>query len=430
MPNQKSAGKSRTINLDHITKIEGHARLNIKIERNQLKQLRLDVFESARFFESLVLCRKYDELSPLTSRICGTCSPSHAITSLLATENAFKIKVSKQTEVLRNLLLYGTAIQNHAMHLYLLALPDYFGFESVIDMASSHRDKVSQGLTLKKVGNQLVTAIGGRDIHPFTAVVGGFSKIPEKETLDEQLVAFKKSRELAVKTVELFSKLKYPAFERDTQTFGLVNGSHSFYSGKINCVGGICFPESNYENIFTEHLKEGSTAKVVLYNGLPFFNGALARLHVNGNTLSNGAKKYLNLVNFKNPYHNNLAQAIEILHCFDRVIEILSTEKFKPEEPVKFKPKAGRGVAVTEAPRGLVFHDYTFDKNGFCQKANIITPTAQNLKQMETDLKLLVPTLLNGSETALKRNVEMLIRAYDPCFSCSSHFLEWNVKRK
>ena len=183
-------GKTKTIKLDHITKIEGHAKLTIQIVKNKLKKVKLDVYESARFFESLVLCRKYDQLSPLTSRICGTCSPSHAITSLLATENAFKIKVSEQTKTLRDLLMYGTIIQNHAMHLYLLVLPDYFGYDSAIEMASKYKKEVLMGLSLKKLGNELVTVVGGREIHPISAVIGGFSKIPEQDKLKELLVKY------------------------------------------------------------------------------------------------------------------------------------------------------------------------------------------------------------------------------------------------
>lgn len=433
--------KTRTIKLDHITKIEGHAKLTLKIEKNNLKKVKLDVYESARFFESLVLCRRYDQLSPLTSRICGTCSPSHAITSLLATENAYNIKVSEQTKTLRDLLMYGTIIQNHAMHLYLLVLPDYFGYESAIEMASKYKKEVLIGLSIKKLGNELVTVVGGREIHPISAVIGGFSKIPEQDKLKEQLEKFRKMKKYAVATADLFSKLTYPKFSRETQAFGLVNKTHSFYQGKINCVGGICFAEQSYDNIFEEHLKKGSTAKVVLYKNKPFFNGALARLLVNGDSLSKDAKKYLPKIDVKNPFHNNLAQAIELVHSFDRIIEILEKIKVHDEKPVNFDVKAGRrnagtaegiarGIAVTEAPRGLLFHDYTYDENGHCMKANIITPTAQNLKQMEEDLKQMLPSLLSKPESVIKKHVEMLIRAYDPCFSCSSHFLEMKIERK
>lgn len=419
----------RKIKLDHITKIEGHAKLNVKIENRRVKKVKLDVNESARFFESLVLCRRYDETSPLTSRICGVCSPSHSLTSLMATEDAFGVKVSKQTEILRELLLYGTIFQNHAVHLFILALPDYFGYESAVAMASKYKNEVLMGLKIKQLGNELVTVVGGREIHPITAVVGGFSIIPEQKRLDEMLAKFKNMRPMAVKTVEIFSKLKYPKFRRKSQAFAFVNDTHSFYKGHINCAGGTCVPEEHYEDVFEEHIKKGSTAKVVLYKGKPFFNGALARLLVNGNSLAPAAKKYLKKVDFKNPFHNNLAQAIEILHCFDKIIEILDGLKVIPEEPVSFTPKAGRGIAYTEAPRGLLVHDYTYDKHGHVMKSNIITPTAQNLKQMEEDLRKFLPPLLKKSEKEIRQKIEMLIRAYDPCFSCSAHFLELRLER-
>ncbi|MFO8016924.1 MAG: Ni/Fe hydrogenase subunit alpha [Candidatus Woesearchaeota archaeon] len=436
-PSKKAAGKkaaakgggTKNIKVDHITKIEGHAKLNVKIDNGQVKKAKLSVFESARFFESLVLCRRYDEASPLTSRICGICSPSHAITSILATENAFNIKVSEQTHMLRDLLLYGTVFQNHVLHLYILALPDYFGYDSAIAMASKYRDKIQMALRLKQLGNELVTVVGGREIHPITAVVGGFSKIPEQERLDQLLEKFRKLRPYAEKTVDIFSKLKYPKLKRDSQAFAFVNDKHSFYKGKINCVGGECIPKENYDNVFEEHIKKGSTAKVVLYRNKPFFNGALARLMVNGDSLSKDAKKYIDRVDFSNPFHNNLAQAIEVLHSFDRIIEILENLKVKDEKPVDFKVKAGRGIAYTEAPRGLVVHDYTYDKNGHMMKANIITPTTQNLKQMEEDLKTFLPPLLSRPKETIKQQIEMLIRAYDPCFSCSAHFLDLKMER-
>ncbi|PIN86817.1 Ni/Fe hydrogenase subunit alpha [Candidatus Woesearchaeota archaeon CG10_big_fil_rev_8_21_14_0_10_44_13] len=427
---KKISAGTRKIRLDHITKIEGHAKLSVNIEDGKVKKAKLDVYESARFFESLVLCRRYDETSPLTSRICGVCSPSHALTSILATENAFGVKVSRQTEILRELLLYGTIFQNHAVHLFVLALPDYLGYESVIEMASKYKDEVLMGLKIKQLGNELVTVVGGREIHPITAVVGGFSIIPEQRRLDGLLEKFRSMRPYAVKAVELFSKLKYPYFRRKSQAFALVNDTHSFYNGEINCVGGVCIPEEEYQNVFEEHIKKGSSAKVVLYRGKPFFNGALARLLVNPEGLMPEAKKYLKLVDFNNPFHNNLAQAIEILHCFDRIIGILESLRVVHEDPVPFTPKAGRGIAYTEAPRGLLVHDYTYDDRGHVMKSNIITPTAQNLKQMEDDLKKFLPPLLDKPQAFIKLQIEMLIRAYDPCFSCSAHFLELKISKK
>jgi coenzyme F420-reducing hydrogenase alpha subunit len=427
---EKAEKGTRTIRLEHITKIEGHAKLNVLVENNKLAKVDLDVFESARFFESLVMCRRYDDVSPLTSRICGICSPSHSITSLMATEDAFRIKVSEQTHTLRDLLLYSSVFQNHVLHLYMLALPDYLGFESAIAMASKHKDAVLRALNLKKLGNELVTVVGGREIHPFTSIIGGFSKVPEKRQVDDLLNKFKIMRKDAESTVDLFLKLKYPKLERDAQAFAFVNKDHSFYRGKINCDGNLCYSEKEYQNVFEEHVQQGSSAKFVLYKGKPFFNGALARMIINSDSLSDGAKKYVDKLNLKNPFHNNAAQAIEVLHCFDRIIEILEKPNFHDEDPVEYKVQAGRGVAYTEAPRGLLVHDYTYDNTGHLMKANIITPTAQNLKQMEEDLKIMIPPMLNKPEQVIKSQIEMLIRAYDPCFSCSAHFLDLKIKRK
>ena len=432
--NPKAGSKAkgtRTIRMEHITKIEGHAKLNVLVENNKLTKVDLDVFESARFFESLVLCRRYDDISPLTSRICGICSPSHSITSLMATEDAFNVKVSEQTNTLRDLLLYGTVFQNHILHLYILALPDYLGFDSAIAMASKHKDVVLRALQLKKLGNELVTVVGGREIHPFTALIGGFSKVPEKEKVDDLLRKFKAMRKDAEATVDIFLKLKYPKLERkESQAFAFVNGKHSFYKGKINCSGEVCYSEKDYENVFEEHIQQGSAAKFVLYKGKPFFNGALARLMINGDSLSDGARKYLDRIDFRNPFHNNAAQAIEVLHSFDRIIEILEKPNFHDEDPVEYKVQAGRGVAYTEAPRGLLVHDYTYDSTGHLMKANIITPTAQNLKQMEEDLKIMIPPMLNRPEQVIKRQIEMLIRAYQSCYSCSAHFLDFKIRMK
>src|SRR3989344_746548 len=338
-PKKGKKAPTRTIKLEHITKIEGNAKLNVKVERGMVKKVKLDVYESARFFESLVLCRRYDQVSPLTSRICGVCSPSHSLTSILATENAFNVKVSRQTDMLRELLLYSTVLQNHAVHLFIMALPDYFGYDNAISMASKYRDEVLMGLKLKQLGNELVTVVGGREIHPITAVIGGFSVIPEQRRLDGVLAKFRNLRPYALRTIELFSKLSYPEFRRKSQAFAFINDTHSFYKGKINCLGKVCIHEENYADAFEEHIKKGSSAKYVLYRGKPFFNGALARLLVNGHNLSKEAMKYLDRVDFQNPFHNNLAQSIEILHCFDRIIEILENLKVVQEEPVPFTPK-------------------------------------------------------------------------------------------
>jgi len=204
--------KEKTIKMDYVTKIEGHAKLSIKIRKKQIKEVSLNLFEGARFFEGILKGKKYNDISPISSRICGVCSPVHGLTALKAVENAFNVKVSKQTNLLREMMHLGGIIQSHALHLYFLALPDYYGFESALQMASKHKNKIIKALRLKQLGNALVSEIGGRDIHPFTSVLGGFSRIPKQETWCLLLDKLKRSRKDAVDTVNLFLSLKYPEY--------------------------------------------------------------------------------------------------------------------------------------------------------------------------------------------------------------------------
>ena len=412
----------KIIKLEHISKIEGHAKLTIKIEQGKVKKTRLDIFEGARFFEAIIMNRKYDEVPWLTSRICGVCSTSHLIASIMAVEDAFKVKISEQTRLLRELLHIGAIMQSHAIHLFFMVLPDYLGFESAIQMAKKKKKIISLALNVKKAGVDIVTLIGGRDFHPITATIGGFSRIPKKKEVIALLDNLKKKKKKIIQAASLFSKLNYPKFERDAQYFALHGDKYNVLDGRISCHGNYCIPNINYSDYFKEHIKKGSTAKYVLYHGKPFFVGALARVNTNYKFLSKDAKK--KIVESKNPYLNNLAQAVEIIHFLDRSIEILENLNLKKEKLPKIKLQKSRGVSVIEAPRGLLFHDYEFNEKGFVTKANIITPTALNIKNIEGDIKEYLPTILSKQKEEIVLELEKLIRAYDPCISCSTHFLK------
>jgi len=416
---------STKIKLHHLSKIEGHANLTIRIDNGKVKQASLNVIEGARFFEAIVRGRKYDEVSILTSRICGVCSPIHAISSILAVEHAFGTKVTHQTKLLRELLILGGIVQSHVMHLYFLVLPDYKGYSSAISMASDYKSVISKALKLKALGNDILIAVGGREVHPFTCVVGGFSRMPDKKELGILLKRLKEAKKDVLETAKLFTSLKYPKFERETQHFALHPDKYGYLEGKIICVGNMCIPTEDYLSHFNERIKLGSTAKFVTAEGKEYMVGALPRINMNYDKLSKDAKKFVNwkIPNYS-PFLNNAAQAVELVHAFDRAIEILSTTKWKEEKPVKITPKAGRGIGVTEAPRGILFHDYTFDSKGYLTKANIITPTAQNLKNIELDIKAFLPGILNKSREEVVIDIEKLIRSYDPCISCSAHFLK------
>lgn len=421
----------KTITLDHITKIEGHASLKLKIDKNKVKVCELGSVEGARLFEGLLPERPFKEAVEITSRICGICSCAHTICCLKAVENALGIKASGQTAVLRELILFGERIRSHASHLYFFVLPDYMGYESALQMAGKNREKITAALELIKAGNEIVRVFGGRDMHPFIPVVGGFTHVPEKSELDSLLKELKDKKEIAVKTIGLFGELNYPAFEKDREF--MCTAKDRWTEEKIISSKNIAIKQESYNRFIEERIEPYSTAKFAVRNGKEYMTGALARLNVLNDL--NGEEKGIikkSKIGFpsKNPFHNNFAQAVEILRCLNRAIEVIEEARFKKEGIIKPARDSGHGIGVIEAPRGILIHDYTIQK-GIIKKCNIITPTCQSLPIMELDIKGYVNQLLERGKSAkeatkegLVLEIEKLIRAYDPCFSCSTHFLE------
>ncbi|MCP3682427.1 MAG: Ni/Fe hydrogenase subunit alpha [bacterium] len=425
----------KTIKLDRITKVEGHAKLEVKVYDGKVKKVRMEVFEGARFFEGILKCRRFDEAPELTSRICGICSQAHMIASLQAVETILRVKVSEQTRRLRKLMLIAQIIQSHALHLYFLALPDYLGYESAISMAKKHMDKIRTGIRIKKLANDMVTVIGGREIHSVTPVVGGFSKLPKQSEMKQLYDRLKKGKKDAIKTAELFAKLKYPSFERENMYASLGRpDKYALTHGNIVSAKTLNIRPVKYKQFFDETVKPYSTAKFVSSRGKSFMVGALARINNHPEVLSKDAKAAIkkSKIKFPNysPYINNFAQAVEIIHLFDRAMDVIKKIDIKKELPARYKLRAGSAVSVVEAPRGLLFHEYTLDKEGEITAANIIPPTTQNLKSMEDDIKEMLPGILHKPEEKIIDEIERLIRSYDPCISCSTHFLEFKLDRK
>ena len=425
----------RKIDMNYITKIEGHASLYLEISDGKVKECNLKSVEGARFFEGIVVGKHYSEISEITSRICGICSCAHTVTAIKAIENAFNIQVSEQTKLLRELLTIGERIRSHAAHLYFLVLPDYLGFESGIAMAAKHKTEVNRALELMKLGNNIVEVIGGRVMHPVTLEVGSFTNIPDKEKLNDLLKRLKFLRRDAIKTAELFGSLQYPYFERKTEYISLKQlDGFPLLTGDIVSTDGLNIKAHDYKKHLKEYIVPYSTAKFAVHKNKSYMLGALARINNNSRLLCKDAENIIKRSRNKfpnyNPFVNNFAQALEIVHWIDRSVEIIEKWEFKKEYPQEIKPKAERGVAATEAPRGILFHDYEFDSKGFVKKCNIITPTCQFLRNLEEDIKEYVSqNLIDKPEKELKLEIEKLIRAYDPCFSCSTHFLELKLKR-
>ena len=422
------------LDLDHITKIEGHAKLHVKVADGKVEKVELQVLEGARFFEGILKDRKFNDLSHISSRICGVCSVVHTLGSIKAIEDAFGITVSEQTRKLREVLNIGGIIQSHVLHLYFLTLPDYLGESSAISMAGKHKATLERALRLKRLGNQIVFTIAGRDVHPIACVIGGFSRPPSKEKITALLEELKACKKDAVETVKLFMGLNYPEFEKETSHFALT-GQEYFYSDKIiRCAAGTCFPTKDYGEHFKEYLREGSTAEFATREGKSYFVGALARVCNNSSLLSDEAKQYAKEIcsQKSNPFMNIPAQALEILEGINRAIVILSNMEMNDEKPVEntLKPCMCEGIGAVEAPRGMLFHHYKFDDAGYCTYADITTPTTQNLQHIEESIKEYLQEILGRSPDEIKSEIEKLIRAYDPCISCSTHFLqiEWEAE--
>lgn len=427
---------SEKIKLNHITKVEGHASLEIEIDKGLLTKCNLQAIEGARFFEGIVVGKHFNDVKEITSRICGICSVAHSMASLHAVENALNVQVSQQTKLLRELMTIGERIRSHATHLYFLSLPDFLGYESALQMAPKYQEEVENALALMKIGNIIVEKVGGRQMHPVSSVVGGFTHVPsntDRKMLQEEL---KKYRLAAINTLKIFLELNYPDIQQKIEHMSLEqDNTFPLLTGDVISDNGFRMHPSEYKKFLTEYLTPYATSKFAIKEGKEYMTGALARVNTNYFKLSKDVRAMLDgsTISFpsKNPFHNLVAQAIELVHWLDRGIDILDNE-FTFEGLPKIGNKAGLGISATEAPRGILYHEYDIDENGIIKSCNIITPTVQNLANMELDIKTYVQQMLDKKkkQNHIVMEIEKLIRAYDPCFSCSTHFLQVDWKEE
>ncbi|MHA2364259.1 MAG: Ni/Fe hydrogenase subunit alpha [Candidatus Hodarchaeales archaeon] len=427
----------RTIDLKHIARVEGYGRLIVDIEDKKLKKAEFRVLEGARFFEGITLGKRYNEIPIIISRICAICSASHSIVSTCAIEKALGITISEQTHKLRRLLIYGETIQSHVLHEYFLAIPDYLREPSAIAMASNHKNLVLRAFKSKKLGNEIQRKIGGRAVHPIRNVVGGFTRFPtlqEIETLQSQLP---KLIEDTMDTIKIFRGLPdQPTINMKKNYVALHNpNTYEYYNSDFIGQGyGNPFPVQDYQKHLIEEIRPYSHTKFSNLNGESFMVGALARLNQNFNFLKPKAQEALELSGLELPdydtYHINMAQLIETVDCAERIMDIFQyflSNGFEEENLGELDYRPGNGIAATEAPRGLLIHQYTFDETLKCTYTDIITPTAFNQHKMETDCEDLIPRIADEPKEEIELKLNMLIRAYDPCISCSAHNMKVKV---
>lgn len=418
-----------TLTVEHVARIEGHGTISVEVEGGVVRDIRMDIVEPARLFEAMVVGRRFDEAPLITSRICGICSPNHALTSIKALESALGVEVSERTRMLRSLMLYGSYLQNHATHLYLFAAPDFVGQPSVFPLAETHPDVVKRALHIKKLGNELTTAVGGRPVHPITAVMGGFSAEPDPHELEALAARLHACANDAAETVALFAGFPVPEFVSAGEMLALRSADdYAVYDGEVCALdAGWCRPADEYHEFVTETVVAHSNAKHATVDGRTFMVGALPRVNLSWDRLLPSARLVASNAGFRpvsrNTFHNNVCQAIELVDAAERCA--LLCERILADggssAPVSFSVKAGEGTAATEAPRGTLYHTLALDDDGIITAGNVITPTAQNLANLEADMRAFAPTVAHLPEAEFLLAIEQLVRAYDPCLSCAVH---------
>ncbi len=423
--------KNINVNVDHLTRVEGHGNIVVNVKEGKIEECKWEVVEAPRFFEAFVRGRNYLEIAHITSRICGICSIGHTLCSLQATEAAMGVKISEQTRLLRRILIQGENLQSHVLHSYFLAAPDFVGAPSVFPLVQTHPEVVVRALRMKKLANDLCDVFGGRTVHPITPTVNGFTKLPEIKDIKEirrRLVAAGPDLEA---TLALFQTLKIPDFQRETEYISLKSKEeYALYEGVIASTDAGTTPVANYRNWTNEYLVPQSTAKYTKHVRDSYMVGALARFNNNHDQLPARAQKAAEELGLKapcyNPFMNTVVQVVEVVHALDESIRLIDEllDKGLKEEDRRILLKAGRGVGSVDVPRGILFHDYTYDKNGICVEANCIIPTNQNHANIQKDMEALLPQVLDRPQEEIRLSLEMLVRAYDPCISCSTHLLK------
>ncbi len=426
----------KSINVEHLARIEGHGDIHLDIQDGMVSRCEFSVTEPARLFESMVRGRPFHEAPYIASRVCGICSASHTLTDILAIEDIFGVQVTDRTRALRELLVYGSFLQNHATHLFVFAAPDFLGHKSIFPVKEADPETFEGALALKGLGNELCTIVGGRSIHPITAVVGGFTSEPSAEEYLRLADELERMVDRALKSVDLFSGFDAVGLETAGDMLAMVEEGTYPVIGSDQALfvrSGQRFKADDYEAHIEEYAVGHSAAFLARMRegGRPYMAAALARVNASWGNLTEPARFAAAKAGLRppelDPFANNVAQAVEVVDSLVRCAGIcrkLAGDGYAgSSEPVAFEVRAGRGVGFTEAPRGALFHDLELDAAGRVVRASIITPTSQNIANLEADMRSLAQKLVEAGASAddIRLDVEKLVRAYDPCLSCSVH---------
>ncbi len=425
----------RRIRVDALARVEGEGALHVEVRGGKVEDVRLQIYEPPRFFEALLRGRDFGEAPDITARICGICPVAYQMSAVHAMEDALGIEVDAPIRALRRLVYCGEWIESHALHIYMLHAPDFLGYEDAIRMAKDHPKKVEQALALKKTGNDLVALVGGREIHPVNVRVGGFYRTPAKQELLGMADHLKRARDIALETVRWVSKFEFPDFEPAYEFVALRHpDEYPLNEGRVVSSRGLDIDVHEYRERFTEEQLRYSNALHSTLNGHAYLVGPLARYSLNFARLPKVARQAARAAGLgetcSNPFKSIVVRALETVFACEEALRLI--EEYEPPllpcAPVT--PRAGEGCAITEAPRGLLYHGYRLDAKGRILEAAIVPPTAQNLKSAEADLRQVVERSLDMDDDALTARCEQTVRNYDPCISCATHFLTRHVERR
>ena len=424
----------KTIEVAAMARVEGEGGLYIGLKGGKAVEIRLDIYEPPRFFEGFLRGRFLQEVPDITARICGICPVAYQMSSALALEAALGVQVSAEARALRRLMYCGEYIESHALHMYMLQAPDLFAKESAFELAAVAPETVKNALRMKKVGNELLKAIGGRSVHPVNVCVGGFYSWPQAAVLRALLPELQWGLRTATEAVKWSTTLNYPELEVDYEFVALHEPqAYGLMGSEVWSSSGRKLPVSDFEKAYVEqHVRHSNALHSHTAEGATYLVGPLARLNLNHTQLTTNARNLVKETGIslplKNPYKSFIARAVELVQFFEEAITII--QAYAPTGPahMELELKAGEGCGASEAPRGLLYHRYRIDDQGLIQAARIVPPTAQNLPRIEADLFAMAPALISMPAEAATRQAEDLVRSYDPCISCATHFLRLRVE--
>jgi sulfhydrogenase subunit alpha len=426
---------TRTIKVDTLARVEGEGALLVRMRGDHVTDLKLRIYEPPRFFEALLRGRHYSEAPDITARICGICPVAYQMSAVHAMERLLGIEIDPAVRLLRRLFYCGEWIESHALHVYMLHAPDFLGYPDAIAMARHHRTVVEQALRLKKTGNSIVALIGGREIHPVSAAVGGFYKAPSRSQLRTLTDDLRWALDASLETVRFASHLPFPAFEQDYDFVALSHPSeYPLNEGRLVSSKGLDIDAAEYEQHFVEtHVEHSNALHSTLRNGGSYFVGPMARFNLNFDRLPQVAQQAARdaglTVPCRNPFQSIVVRSVELVFACAEALRIVTEYEPPPMPRVERAPRAGIGQAITEAPRGILYHRYEIDESGLIVSAKIVPPTSQNQKRIEEDLKEFAPSVVNLPLEDATLRCEQAIRNYDPCISCATHFLKLQIER-